>query len=81
MLSTIEPESKGAGERTRRNQRRISMSFEKTLRYSAIPFAWACWAWVWYGGAWIWLPISVIPYLISNSFETIKGWFGRPPRG
>lgn len=56
------------------------MSFEKVLRYSSIPFAWACWAWVWHSHEWIWLPISVVPYLISNSFETIKGWFKRPPR-
>jgi hypothetical protein len=56
------------------------MSLEKILRYSAIPFAWACWAWVWYSHEWIWLPISIIPYLVANSFNTIKAWFRPPPR-
>lgn len=31
------------------------MGFEEILRHSAIPFARACWAWVWYRGEYHWM--------------------------
>lgn len=43
------------------------MNFKEFLEYTAVPFAWVCWGWVWYSHQWVWLIVSVIPYLILRN--------------
>ena len=47
---------------------REGFAMYKVLKVSVVLWAWGCWAWVAYSHQWFWLAISVIPYLLFNSF-------------
>jgi hypothetical protein len=40
----------------------------KAFKISVVLWAWGCWVWVVYSHQWFWLAISLIPYLLFNSF-------------
>lgn len=45
------------------------MALYKALRIGAVLWAWGCWAWVTFSHQWLWLILSLIPYLLLNKVD------------
>ncbi|MES2820132.1 MAG: hypothetical protein V4812_14230 [Pseudomonadota bacterium] len=38
------------------------------LKIAVVLWGWGCWAWVAFSQQWLWLGLSIIPYILFNRF-------------